>query len=126
MAYPLVATLAGTVKYNDGVTLFDGWVLLLMAYPTGYTYATVANQLYPQRVADRLLVRIQQGVYDQSVRVYYTTSLDPPNCKYVGYFYDSNNASLGNTGLFSVTSSPITLSVPSMTVPVAPVSVPTP
>lgn len=126
MANPSVATLAGTVKYSDGTTLFDGWVLLLMAYPTGYTFATVANQLYPQKLADRLQVRIQQGVYDTSAKVYYNASMEPPNTKYVAYFYDNAGVQQGVTALFTVNSNPFTIAVPSMTVTVATVVVPTP
>lgn len=126
MAYPLIATLTGTVKYSDAVTLFDGWVLLLLAYPTGYTSASVANQLIPQRVADRAKCRIQQGVYDQSCRIIYNSALEPPNTKYVAYFYDNNDTQLGVTALFTVGASPFTITVPSMTAPVATVVVPTP
>lgn len=126
MAYPSFATLTGTVTYSDGVTLFDGWVLLLLAFPSGYTYATVGDQLVPQQVGDHIRVRIQNGVYDGSARIYFNTSIQPPSTKYVAYFYDNENTQLGVTALFTVSSSPYTISVPSMTKPSATAVVPTP
>lgn len=120
MAIPTVATLAGPlVKYSDGVTLFDGWVVLILAYPSGYTSATIANQLIPQIIGDRFRVRIQQGVYDTSARVYYNTSLEPPNTKYAAYFFDNSGAQTGVTALFTVNASPFAITVPSMTVTTA-------
>lgn len=126
MAYPLVATLSGTVTYSNGTTLLDGSVLLLVAFPTGYSSASIANQLVPQPIGDHIKVRIQQGQYDQSARIYYSSALEPPNTKYVAYFYDNNNSSLGVTSLFTISSSPFTITVPSFAVPTAVAVVPTP
>jgi len=126
MSIPNSASLAGTVLYNDGITPFDGWVLLMLAYPTGYSFATVANQLIPQRLGDRVKVRIQKGVYDQSARVYFNSSLEPPGTKYAAFFYDNNDSQLGNTGLFTVSTSPYTITVPSLALPTAASVVPTP
>lgn len=126
MAYPLVSTLSGVVKYNDGTTLFDGWVLLLLAYPIGYTQATVGNQLWPQPIGDHIQVRIQNGVYDQTVRIYQNQSIQPPQTQYAAYYYDNEGVNLGHTGLFVINSSPYTITYPSMSVPVATAITPTP
>lgn len=113
MAVPQTAALAGPlVKYSDGVTLFDGWAVLSLNFPTGHSFATISNQLVPQRVGDKFRVRIEQGVYDQSVRVYQSTSLQPPNTQYSALFYDSEDVLLGATGLFSVTANPFTVPAP--------------
>jgi len=126
MAYPAFSTLSGTVTYSDGTTLLDGYVLLLIAYPTGYTSASIADQLVPQAIGDHIKVRIQQGVYDQSARIYQNSSLEPPNTKYVAYFYNNNDTQLGVTALFTISASPYSITVPSFAAPTATVSVPTP
>ena len=125
MPYPMVASLAGTVKYSNG-TLFDGYVLLLIAPPPGYTSASIMNQLIVQPICDHVKVRIQQGVYDQSARIYYTSYLEPPNCQYVAYFYDNNDIQLGHTALFTVTANPYTITVPALTIPSATSVIPSP
>ncbi len=126
MAYPLVSTLTGTVTYNDNVTLLDGYVLLLLALPVGYTYSTIANQLIPQPIGNHIKVRIQQGAYDQSARIYQNVGIEPPNSQYVAYFYDNNDTQLGHTALFTIATSPYTIAVPSFAVPTATVIIPTP
>lgn len=125
MAYPLIATLTGTVTYSNS-TLLDGYVLILMAFPTGYTSATIANQLIPQPIGDHVKVRIQQGVYDQSARIYQNAYLEPPNIQYCAYFYDNNNTQLGHTALFTISTSPYTITVPTFAVPTATAVIPTP
>ena len=126
MPYPLISTLTGTVTYSNGTTLLDGYVLLLIAYPTGYSSASIANQLVPQPIGDHIKVRIQQGVYDQSARIIQNAYLEPPNTQYVAYFYDNNNIELGHTALFTIATSPYTITVPSLTIPSATAIVPSP
>ncbi len=125
MPYPLISTLSGTVTYSN-TTLFDGWAVLLIAYPDGYTSASIANQLVPQTVAQYVRVRVQQGVYDQSARIIQNSCLEPPNTQYAAYYYDNNNVNLGHTGLFTVSSSPYTITQPTLTSPAATAIIPTP
>jgi hypothetical protein len=125
MADTLTTSLTGTVAYLDG-TLFDGWGVFLEAFPTGYSYATINNQLIPQKIGDRFRVRIKHGVYDGSTRVYQNNSLQPPNTQYVAYFYDNEDQLMGSTGLFTVSVTPFSISVPPMTVNLPIVIPPTP
>ena len=81
MAAPDKCTLTGKVTYSDG-TLFDGNVLLLIALPAGYSTASVSNQLIVQDIGDHVKVRVQQGVYDASAKIYQNASIQPPNTKY--------------------------------------------
>ncbi len=126
MAYPAIATLTGTVTYSNGTTPLDGYIILLLAFPTGYTSASIANQLIPQPIGDHIKVRVQQGVYDQSARIYQNASIEPPNTQYVAYYYDNNDTQLGHTALFTIATSPYTITVPSFIVPSATAVVPTP
>ncbi len=119
------STLVATV-YTASSTLLDGSVLLLLAFPTGYSSATIANQLIPQPIGDHVKVRIQQGVYDQSARIYYNSCLEPPNTQYVAYFYDNNDIELGHTSLFTISSSPYTITVPLIIAPAATTVIPAP
>jgi hypothetical protein len=115
------------VTYAD-TTPFDGWCLLLIAVPTGYTYATVNNQLVPQRIGDHIQVRVQKGVYDQSFRGYQTASLQPPNTRYYPLFYDNQGVALTTsaTALVAINTGTYTLNVSDLTKPSAPVTPPTP
>lgn len=114
--------------WSDNSTKFDGWALFVLQYPTGYTFATVANQNPPQRIAGRFRVNIINGVPDNSVRVDYTTSLEPPNCMYAVWWYDGADVSIyaptASTELFSVTASPVTLPAVVLNKPAAPTTLP--
>ena len=128
MAYPAYSSLTGTVTYSNG-TPIDGYALWLITYPAAYVpkQATIANQLVPQPICDHAKVRIQQGVYDQSARIYQNASIEPPNTKYTVYFYDNNDVQLGFTSTpFVVATSPYTLNFTSPTIPTAPTSPATP
>ncbi len=128
MAYPTVATLAGLVTYSNA-TPIDGYALILVAYPQTYTptQISIANQLIPQRIGDRIKVRIQQGQWDGSARIIFNSSLEPPNTKYACYFYDNDDVLLGNVStLFTVNTSPYTINWSTATIPTAPTVLPTP
>lgn len=117
MPYPLISTLTGYVTYSDMLTPLDGYVLLLIEFPTGYSSASIANQLIPQTIAKRVKVRIQQGAYDQSSRIIQNAYLEPPSTRYTAYFYDNNNVLLGYTNVFTISVSPYTINFPPMPLP---------
>lgn len=117
MPYPLISTLTGYVTYSDEETPLDGYVLLLMDFPEGYSSASISDQLVPQVIGSRVKVRIQQGIYDQSSRIIQNAFLEPPGTRYRAYFYDNSNFLLGYTNFFSISVSPYTINFPPMPLP---------
>ena len=125
MPYPTISTLSGTVTWSDG-SLFDGYLLLIIAFPVGYSSASIKNQLVVQPIGDHIKVRIIQGVYDQAARIYQNLFLEPPNTQYVAYYFDNNDKELGHTGLFTIATSPYTITQPTLALPAATIIIPSP
>jgi hypothetical protein len=122
---PRKANLAGTVQYTDG-TPFTGYIYIGVAFPTSVdpnvTYATVwmNNQYPPQRLPKWYKIPIVQGVYEQTARIYYTADINPPNTRYCYYFYDVNeNLLYGPSSLFTVTTTPHTITYLTVPLPTA-------
>jgi hypothetical protein len=120
---PRKANLAGTVSWSDG-TPFTGYIYIGVAFPTSVdpnvTYATVwmNNQYPPQRLPKWYKIPIVQGVYEQTARIYYTADINPPNTRYCYYFYDVNgNLLYGPSALFTVTTTPHTITYLTLPVP---------
>ena len=119
-----------TVKWSNTKN-FNGWLALGLAVPTlaSIPYPTISTDAAsPQiRLPIWITVPIVDGVMNQNTSVYLTTSIEPPSCQYVAYWYDINFALIsGPSALFTVTSSPYTITVPTLTIPVAAVTGPTP
>ena len=134
MAFPpSVATIVAsttTVQWSNGKN-FNGWLALGLAVPTmsGTPYPTISvDAEMPQvRVPQWTPIPITDGVINTNTFIYFTTTLEPPNCQYVAYWYDVNFVLVsGPSALFSVTASPYTITVPTLTVPVAAVAGPSP
>lgn len=124
-----VVASGGIVFWSDGVTKFDGFAVFVLALPSGYTTATVANQYPPQQIAQRFRCGIVNGVPDSAVRINYNSSLNPPGTKYEVVWYDGEDQQIylpGSAGeLFTVTASPVTLPAVSLTKPPAASTLPT-
>jgi hypothetical protein len=127
---PRTAKLSGSVAWSDASS-FNGFVLIGIAFPniSGTDYATVAlgNSLEKQRLPQWTRIPIVEGAFDQTSAVFYNADIEPPNTKYVGYYYDATGTRIGAaTALFTVTATPHAIEVPTLTVPTAAVSAPTP
>jgi hypothetical protein len=128
MALPSYATVSGTLTWSGGES-FDGFVLLAVVPPTGYTEVRLNGVQPAQRVPLRLKVPIKDGAFEATAKIPYTTAYDPPNCKYAAWLFDSTNRQIAAPGsssdFFTVTSSTWspTFSTPSL--PTASTTVPT-
>lgn len=122
---------ASNVTWSDA-QLFQGYVLFLLALPLfdaeAYTKAFLKGDGYQQqRLPLRLKWPITNGVLNTSLRIWQNASITPPNSKYIAYFYDEtrNQVAVGS-GLITIAVDPYTLTVPTLTVPSATASTPTP
>lgn len=121
MAEPRKASLSGTVSWSSG-ELFTGFTLIGVALPTSgdYTYSRLAlqNVYPPQRLPLWYRIPITNGQYDGTARIYWNIDLEPPNTRYVAWFYDVHNRQIGGpTAAFEVASESYTITVPTLTVP---------
>ena len=123
-------TYGSTITWSGG-RVFDGYVLLLIALPSlagvSWTRISLKDTKPRLRIPTRVRVPIVTGVYDTNTQIWQTTSIQPPNVKYVALFYDSNDMLINSSGtLFTVTTNPYTLTPPVLTDPTATAVVPTP
>ena len=130
MAEPRKASLTGTVSWSSG-ELFTGFVLIGFALPSSvdYTYTRVAlqNVYPPQRLPLWYRIPITNGQYDSTARIYWNIDVEPPNTKYAAWFYDVHNQKIaGPTALFTISTDSYTITVPTLTVPTASSTAPTP
>ena len=116
MAYPAISTVNGTVTYSD-TTPFDGWLLLSLTFPAGYTTATIGNQLVPQKIGNLVQVRIQNGVYDPATHVYQSASIQPPDTQYTPKWYTNDMQLLATGSPVTVSATPLTLNQSSLVKP---------
>src|SRR5687767_13137280 len=114
MPAPNIATISQTTINWSNDTPFNGYIVMVLAFPSGYTHATLANQNPTQRIGDHIKVKITNGIPDGTVRVPYTTSLLPPGCKWTFWWYDATGTLIHTptnttTELLAVTTATITL-----------------
>lgn len=121
-ASPSVATFVsspGTIAWSDG-TLFDGYVWLGLQLPTGDA-PYLFNSTRPQQLPPYTRIPIIGGQLDNNTGVFYNSNLQPPGTRYVAYYFDSNNVLIapasGTATPFAVSATPVTLTVPTLTVP---------
>lgn len=131
---PSTSLLTGTVNWSDG-SRFDGYLHLGLVLPQNgdgqWPTTTLAGQLPPQRLPIWTVVPISAGVFDANTKVFYNTSLDPPNSQYVAYWYDLNRRRLfPTTGTpptpFTIAANPYAISLPTLTIPSTSATLPVP
>ncbi len=131
---PQVATLdqSVVVSWANG-DLFNGFLLLGLVLPvTTTTWAEVdlGGQFPGERLPIFTKVPIVSGQFSNSVGVIYTSSLNPPNTRYAGWYYDNSSYPprqiAGPTATFAVTSATLTPTVPTLTTPTVGVVLPVP
>lgn len=133
MPQPRTATFNQTtqVTWSDG-SLFNGFALVGLVVPldgTSTPYATVAmGDFYPQyRLPQFTVCPIINGVFNNSVGLYYNEDISPPNTQYAYWVYDVTGKRIaGPSALFSVSSSPVALPALTLTVPTVGSTPPTP
>lgn len=131
---PSKATITGTVSWSNGV-LFDGWLLLGIVRPENadgqWPSTVLAGQLAPQRLPIWLEIPISAGVIDTATKVFFNSSIEPPNTQYVAFWYDRNKRRLfPATGVaptpFTISTDPYAITVPTLTIPSTSATLPTP
>lgn len=126
--YATVATSVNPVTWSSG-TNFDGYVLILLAMPTGYSTqsAFIQGQNPVMPIAKRWRFWISDGNIDQGSTIPYSVSIEPPNTAYAVYWYDLNdNLIAGPTSLVTIGASPYVLTVPTLTAPASTSVIPAP
>lgn len=118
------ATLSGTVTWSNG-SPFDGYVLIGTVLPSGYSYASLSGDYPEPHLPLFTVVPISAGAFNQLARIYFNADLEPPNCRYGAYWYDTQNTLLsGPSAIFDVTSDPYPILIPTLTAPAAGSTVP--
>lgn len=110
MQQPRSGRLSGTVFWPDGTTLFNGYVAVASVLPVqnGINapewarisilagYPTLKLPLWTK-------IRIQDGVFDQGISLWYNEDMRPYGSTYVAYYYDDTGTSVGPvTGQFTI------------------------
>lgn len=109
---------AATVTWSDG-TPFDGYVLLSVVPPSGYSQQGKSSFFPIQKLPGAIKVPIRNGVINNTTKIPWTNAYDPPGCAYLATWYDPfDNVISGPIGPFTVTADPYTVSVPTLTTPV--------
>jgi hypothetical protein len=115
--------------------LFDGYILLALALPEngdGQWPVAVAENIYPpQRLPLFTFIPVSQGVINQQTKVLYNDAINPPNSRYVAYWYDRNKrrvfpATGVSPSFFTISAGTYAISLPTLTVPTNTATVPTP
>jgi hypothetical protein len=122
---PSRAPLSGTVSWSDS-SAFDGYVMLGLVLPQNsdgiWPTVGIEGVFPPQRIPIWTVVPISNGSFDVNTYVFYNTSITPPGTQYVAYWYDLNKRRIfpatGNApAQFSVTTSPLAIAIPTLTIP---------
>lgn len=119
-----------TVSWSDG-RKFNGFAIFGVVVPTNgvteWAYITVGENYPPIKVPVWARIPIQDGKFNSSLGLWYTTDMNPPGVTYIGYYYDSTGRQIaGPTANFTVTSGTITPTVPTLTAPSGPGTNPVP
>lgn len=122
MADPQISTLAtspAAVVWSNGA-LFDGFVLLTLTLPTGYTQHFLKNSSVALPIPRYTRVPVVAGGIDTSTGLYYNSDINPPGTQYSATFYDTAGNLIASVsgGNFSISALVTTLTVPVLTVPV--------
>lgn len=120
-----------SVAWSDG-TLFNGFALIgyIPSTGTGGTYTEIdyGHASPTEKLPQFAVIPVVEGVYNQSLGLYYSEDCSPPGMTYNLRMYDTTKRLItGPTAAFSVTTDPIS-TIPSftLTVPTSGGTAPTP
>jgi len=123
MAIPRVGRFSqdATLSWTDS-SLFNGFILVGIVPPTSggtdWAQLSISDYYPPQRVPVFARVPITLGKYNSVAGLFFTADLEPPNTRYVCWFYDSTGRQIaGPSAQFQVTTDPFTPPTPTLTVP---------
>jgi len=101
------------VQWSDGSNL-TGFLLVGLVLPTGYTQGWYATTYPNVPVPTFLKVPINNGNFHPAEGITYNASIEPPNTRYVCWYYDSTGRQIaGPSGFFTVSTA--TCTPPSLT-----------
>jgi len=104
-----------SVTWDDGSAL-TGFLLVGLVLPTGYQRAFYAATYPNVPIPTFLKVPINNGSFHNAESICYNADLEPPNSRYIAWYYDSTGQQIaGPTALFSVSTA--TCTPPSLTLP---------
>lgn len=126
---------ATPVLWSNG-NLFNGWLMLGIALPTGaagssFPSITLWGNMPPQPLPQWVMIPIVQGQLDQNTSVFQSIYLDPPGCKYVAYWLDTNKNIIFPSGgatpaLFDIAQGSYVIQQPYLATPSTPNVIPAP
>jgi len=103
------------VTWDDGSAL-TGFLLVGLVLPTGYAQGYYAATYPDVAIPTFLKVPIINGSFHTAESICYNADIEPPNSRYVAWYYDSTGQQIaGPTALFSVSTT--TCTPPSLTLP---------
>lgn len=114
------------VQWSNGAN-FTGFLLVGLVLPTGYEqgYFQTAYPFVP--LPTFLKVPINNGTFHPAEGITYNADIEPPNSKYVCWYYDNTGAQIaGPSSLFTVSTGTCTPPSLTLTAPSAGSTLPTP
>ena len=102
---PRIALFDGTTvyKWSDGNN-FNGFVLIALVYPVGYTQIMYGNFSPSLAVPQFMRVPIINGQANTACGIFLNADLVPDTTQYVAWYYDTTNTQIaGPTVQFTVT-----------------------
>lgn len=108
-----------TIKWSSGDS-FNGFCLIAFIPSVGYTETDLGLIDPADKLPQFANVPISNGLLNSSLGLYYNADISPPGSTYTASFYDTTKRLISGPGSpFSVTTDPLSLTIPTLTVPVA-------
>ena len=121
---------SAVVSWSSGGP-FDGYCLIGVVVPsfsgTDSAYVTLNDTQPIVRLPLFAYIPIVAGTFQQESSMIFTSDLEPPNTKYVCWYYDTVGRQIaGPSSTFTVTTDPFTPPTLTLTAPTAGSTIPTP
>jgi len=114
------------IKWSSG-DLFNGFCLIAFVPSVGYSETDLGLIDPTDRLPQFANVPIQNGLLNSSLGLYFNADISPPASTYTASFYDTTKKLIAGPGSpFTVTTDPISLTIPTLTVPTSGGTAPTP
>lgn len=117
------------LTWSDGLTKFNGFLVVAFIPPTAsgadWPRVDFFNQSPGQALPLRAIIPVTEGVINQSLGLFYSADVQPPNSQYVYWIYDTTSRQIaGPSSLFTVIATPLTLPSLTITIPVTDTTIP--
>lgn len=133
MSAPRIGKLNGEITWDDG-SLFNGFGVVGLVLPTSggvdWPELTIEPNTPRQRLPLWATIPIVNGEFNNQVGLWFNADIDPPNTKYVIYYYDSSGKQVGvptnSADFFTITAAETTPTMYTLVAPTAGTVVPNP